>query len=79
MLFLINYTVCLWKWDVTLATGSIAPDPGTLNHLQILIQNLQVCWSAYCHFLSFGIQDDHKLSTSQLEEKYGTSIDKVSP
>lgn len=25
------------------------------------------------------MQDDHRLSTSELEKKYGTSIDKVSP
>lgn len=50
VLFLINYTVYLWKWDFMLATGSIDPDPGTLNHLQIY--NLQVCWSAHCHFVS---------------------------
>lgn len=28
---------------------------------------------------SLGMQDDHRLSTSELEKKYGTSIDKVSP
>lgn len=28
--------------------------------------------------LSFGIQDDHRLSTSELEKKYGTSISEVS-
>lgn len=28
--------------------------------------------------VSLGMQDDHRLSTSELEMKYGTSIDKVS-
>uniref|UniRef100_A0A8C3Y8Q6 Sodium/potassium-transporting ATPase subunit alpha n=1 Tax=Catharus ustulatus TaxID=91951 RepID=A0A8C3Y8Q6_CATUS len=35
-----------------------------------------VCCCAHCDFLSLGMQDDHRLSTSELEKKYGTSIDK---
>lgn len=54
------------------AAPSMLPDPGSLEIMSA------VCCCAHCGFLSLGMQDDHRLSTSELEKKYGTSIDKVS-